>query len=118
MNPLDGIEAAVTRLDPNGLTDVPLRVDEEISLAEAIENYTTNSAYVNFLEDKVGSIEVGKKADLVILDKNLFAIPAREINSTKVVATLFVGCLVYLSNHDHRFSDDGNATLEKLFCDS
>ena len=84
MNPLDGIEAAVTRLDPNGLTDVPLGVDVEISLAEAIENYTTNSAYVNFLEDKVGSIEVGKKADLVILDKNLFAIPAREINSTKV----------------------------------
>ena len=118
MNPLDGIEAAVTRLDPNGLTDVPLGVDEEISLAEAIENYTTNSAYVNFLEDKVGSIEVGKKADLVILDKNLFAIPAREINSTKVVATLFVGCLVCLSNRDHRFSDDGNATLEKLFCDS
>ena len=118
MNPLDGIEAAVTRLDPNGLTDVPLGVDEEISLAEAIENYTTNSAYVNFLEDKVGSIEVGKKADLVILDKNLFAIPAREINSTKVVATLFAGCLVYLSNHDHRFSDDRNATLEKLFCDS
>ena len=69
MNPLDGIEAAVTRLDPNGLTDVPLGVDEEISLAEAIENYTTNSAYVNFLEDKVGSIKVGKKADLVILDK-------------------------------------------------
>ena len=118
MNPLDGIEAAVTRLDPNGLTDVPLGVDEEISLAEAIENYTTNSAYVNFLEDKVGSIEVGKKADLVILDKNLFAIPAREINSTKVVATLFVGCLVYLSNHDDTFSDDRNPTLEKLFCDS
>ncbi|MDC0237300.1 amidohydrolase [Gammaproteobacteria bacterium] len=118
VNPLDGIEAAVTRLDPNGLTDVPLGVDEEISLAEAIENYTINSAYVNFLDDQVGSIEVGKKADLVILDNNLFAIPSQEINSTKVVATFFSGCLVYLSNHDDTFSDDRNPTLEKLFCDS
>ena len=118
VNPLDGIEAAVTRLDPNGLTDVPLGADEEISLAEAIENYTINSAYVNFLDDQVGSIEVGKKADLVILDKNLFAIPAQEINSTKVVATLFAGCLVYLSNHSDNSSDDRNPALEQLFCDS
>jgi predicted amidohydrolase YtcJ len=95
VNPLDGIETAVTRLDPNGLTDVPLGQNEEISLAQAIENYTLNSAYVNFLDHRVGSVEVGKQADLVILDRNLFAIPTSEINEAKVIATLFEGRLVY-----------------------
>ena len=68
---------------------------EEITLSQAIENYTINSAYVNFLDEKVGSIEIGKQADLVILDRNLFAIPTLEINEAKVVATLFEGRLVY-----------------------
>jgi hypothetical protein len=117
VNPLDGIEAAVTRLDPNGLTDVPLGVGEEITLAEAIKNYTINGAYVNFLDDQVGSIEVGKQADLVILDKNLFAIPAHEINQTKVIATFFAGCLVYISTEGDKLSDDGKPIPQTLLCD-
>ena len=77
------------------MTNIPLGNNEEITLSQAIENYTINSAYVNFLDEKVGSIEVGKQADLVILDRNLFAIPTSEINEAKVVATLFEGRLVY-----------------------
>ena len=95
VNPLDGIEVAVTRLEPNGFTDVPLGKNEEISLAEAIKSYTINSAYVNFLDDRVGSIEIGKQADLIVLDKNLFDIEPSEINETKVMATLFNGKLVF-----------------------
>ena len=117
VNPLDGIETAVTRLDPNGLTDVPLGVGEEITLAEAIENYTINGAYVNFLDDQAGSIEAGKQADLVILDKNLFAIPAQEINETKVIATLFAGCLVYISSEGYKLSEDGKPIPQTLLCD-
>ncbi len=117
VNPLDGIETAVTRLDPNGLTDVPLGVGEEITLAEAIENYTINGAYVNFLDDQAGSIEAGKQADLVILDKNLFAIPAQEINETKVIATLFAGCLVYISSEGHKLFEDGKPIPQTLLCD-
>ena len=117
VNPLDGIETAVTRLDPNGLTDVPLGVGEEITLAEAIENYTINGAYVNFLDDQAGSIEAGKQADLVILDKNLFAIPAQEINETKVIATLFAGCLVYTSSEGYKLSEDGKPIPQTLLCD-
>jgi len=116
VNPLDGIETAVTRLDPNGLTDVPLGVDEEITLAEAIENYTINGAYVNFLDDRVGSIEVGKQADLVILDKNLFAIPAHKINETSVVATFFEGCLVYVSSEVYTSLEQEIRMSETLFC--
>ena len=117
VNPLDGIETAVTRLDPNGLTDVPLGVGEEITLAEAIENYTINGAYVNFLDDQAGSIEAGKQADLVILDKNLFAIPSHEINETRVVATLFAGCLVYISSEGYKLFEDGKPIPQTLVCD-
>ena len=95
VNPLDGIEAAITRLEPNGLTNNPLGVNEEIDLADAIEAYTLNGAYVNFLDKKVGSIEVGKQADLIILDKNLFEILPEEINESKVLATIFNGNVVF-----------------------
>ena len=94
-NPLDGIEAAVTRLDPDGKTDEPLGENEEINLAQAIENYTLNSAYVNFLDVDTGSIEIGKLADIIVLDRNLFDIPASEINQVRVIATLFRGELVF-----------------------
>ena len=94
-NPLDGIEAAVTRLDPDGKTDEPLGENEEINLAQAIENYTLNSAYVNFLDVDTGSIEIGKLADIIVLDRNLFNVPASEINQVRVIATLFRGELVF-----------------------
>ena len=94
-NPLDGIEAAVTRLDPDGKTDEPLGENEEINLAQAIENYTLNSAYVNFLDVYTGSIEIGKLADIIVLDRNLFDVPASEINQVRVIATLFRGELVF-----------------------
>ena len=67
----------------------------QIDLASAIEAYTINGAFVNFLDDRVGSIERGKQADLVIINKNLFDIPPEEINEAEVTATLFNGKLVY-----------------------
>ena len=94
-NPLEGIEVAVTRLEPNGGSTAPLGKNEELGLAQAIRSYTLNSAYLNHVDDITGSIEVGKLADLIVLDKNLFAIPAAEINQTKVTATLFGGKVVY-----------------------
>ncbi len=100
VNPLDGIETAVTRLEPNGLTKNPLGVNEEIGLEDAIEAYTLNGAYVNFLDKKVGSIEVGKQADLIVLDKNLFEIPPKEINESRVLATIFNGDIVFGSYED------------------
>lgn len=94
-NPFEGIEAAVTRLEPNGLTTIPLGENEAIDLATAIKAYTLNGAYVNFLEHKVGSIEINKQADFIVLNQNLFNIPLSEINETKVLETYFNGQLVY-----------------------
>ena len=68
---------------------------DKISLDAAIAGYTIDAAFANFLDAETGSIEVGKYADLVVLDRDLFAIPAAEISEAKVTATLFAGDLVY-----------------------
>jgi predicted amidohydrolase YtcJ len=60
-----------------------------------VDAYTINGAYVMGLDDKQGSIEVGKRADFVVLDQNLFEIPSADISKTKVVMTVFDGENVY-----------------------
>lgn len=83
LNPFIGLQNAVTR------------APQELPLAKAIKAYTFNGAYVMRQEDKVGSIEVGKLADLVVLDQNLFDINPDKINQTKVVMTVFDGEVIY-----------------------
>jgi len=94
-NPLEEIEVAVTRMGPLGETKTPFLPTERIALPEAIAAFTINAAYVNRHEKETGSIEVGKFADLAILDRNLFDIPATEISDTKVLVTLFEGRAVH-----------------------
>jgi len=94
-DPLLGIETAITRVDPlNGDTPVFLP-QERITLQQAVAAATINAAYVNHLDDRTGSIEVGKLGDLVILDTNLFQIEPSAISDAKVVTTLFGGRVVY-----------------------
>jgi hypothetical protein len=90
-NPLEEIQVAVTRMGPGGETHRPFLPGERIDLPEALAAFTINAAYVNRLEKTTGSIEVGKNADLIVLDHNLFAIPAGEIDKSKVLLTLFGG---------------------------
>jgi len=95
-NPLHGIQQGITRIE-EGKTDPKdiANPDERATLADMIASFTIDGAYANFVEDITGSIEVGKKADLVVLDKNLFAIPATEIKKTNILWTLFEGKEVY-----------------------
>ncbi len=90
-NPMEEMEVAVTRMGPAGETKTPFLPSERIGLPDAIAAFTINAAYVNHLETETGSIEVGKLADLAILDRNLFDIPASEISDAKVLVTLFEG---------------------------
>ncbi|MCV6638429.1 amidohydrolase [Candidatus Albibeggiatoa sp. nov. NOAA] len=83
VNPFIGIQNAVTR-DP-----------QAISLSEAIKAYTINAAYVMRQEHLVGSLEVGKEADFIIIDRNIFNIPQNQINQTQVLETYLKGDLVY-----------------------
>jgi len=98
-NPLLAIEVAVTRLDPDGYRTDPLLPNESIDLATAIKAATLGSAFGNFLDQKTGSIEVGKLADLIVIDKNLFEIPPSEISEAKVMLTMFGGEIVYGDMH-------------------
>jgi predicted amidohydrolase YtcJ len=70
-------------------------ISEAITLEESIESWTINNAWQVRMEDKLGSIEEGKLADLVVLDQNLFDIPVTDIHNTKVLETIRGGQSVY-----------------------
>lgn len=83
MNPFVAMQNAVTR------------APQELTLAETIEAYTINAAYVMRQENQVGSIEVGKEADLIVLNQNIFDISPTRIAQTRVDLTLLLGEIVY-----------------------
>jgi len=94
INPLDGIEVAVTHRAPGDARPAWLP-EERISLPDAIAGYTIRGAYLDFTEKETGSIEVGKAADLIVLDRNLFEISPTQIHEAKVLATYLEGREVY-----------------------
>ena len=92
--PLEAIEVAITRKmlrGEKGVIDVLPPLDERVTLAQSLKSSTIIPAYQIHLDDKVGSIEIGKLADLIVLDKNLFDIKVEEINQVKVLMTLMDG---------------------------
>ncbi len=91
-NPLNAIQIGITRsqLDVNDPDEV-LWPEERVTLEQMIKSFTINGAYANFLEKETGSIEVGKSADMIVLDKNLFEIPVNEISKAKVMLTIYNG---------------------------
>jgi predicted amidohydrolase YtcJ len=99
-NPMDLIEAAVTRIRPAMALDVKRRSSpplpgENVSVADAIASYTINGAYVNHQDESTGSIEVGKYADLAVLDQNLFDVETLRISEVKVILTIMNGNVVH-----------------------
>jgi predicted amidohydrolase YtcJ len=104
-DPLAGIQTGITRSHPGQTIgpDVPLKdgdfgvlgPHERAGLADMIDSFTANGAYALFLEDEAGSLEVGKSADLVVLERNLFEIPVSDIHATRVLLTIFAGRTVY-----------------------
>jgi predicted amidohydrolase YtcJ len=96
MNPLDAIEVAVTRCRPAlSNCDTPWIPEERVSLATMIAAYTIGGAFAGFEEKERGSLEPGKLADLIVLDRDLFAIPPGEISEAKVLLTMFEGRTVF-----------------------
>lgn len=92
--PLEGIYAAVTRRtldDKNPDGWVPA---QKITVEEALRAYTTGGAYASFDESRKGTLAAGKLADLVLIDRNLFEIPAEQIREAKVLATVVGGKVV------------------------
>ncbi len=94
--PLLGVQLGVTRCEPGeNDPDEVLGPEERMDLADMLAAFTINGAIANFLETETGSIEVGKMADLVVLERNLFDLPAAKIGETSVLLTLFEGRVVH-----------------------
>jgi predicted amidohydrolase YtcJ len=94
-DPLESIEVAVTRQDALEPQGEPWLPDEQITLEQAIAAYTIDAAYVEHEDDESGSLEAGKSADLVVLDRDIFEAPAGEISNAKVLVTLWGGEAVH-----------------------
>ena len=96
LSPIVQMEIGHTRQDI-GEPDSPVqpRESERLDIDTLIRGFTIDAAYQLHMEDEIGSLEVGKKADLVVLDRNLFETDAYEIHKTEVVMTLMDGNVVY-----------------------
>jgi len=95
LNPMLGLYAAVTRQTLDGNPADGWFPDEKLSVEEAIQAYTLNSAYASFEENIKGSITEGKLADLVILSDNLLEIDPSKIKNVEVKTTIFNGKIIY-----------------------
>jgi predicted amidohydrolase YtcJ len=106
LNPFAAMEVAVTRRkegDCKGECWLPdLRTDLKTILAA----YTLGGAYVNHQDDVTGSLEVGKAADLIVIDRHLFEISTDQIHGTKVVLTILDGQVIFDSSRDKSFISD------------
>lgn len=92
VNTIDNFYATVTRRLSDGSTFYP---DQKMTRMEALKSYTINGAYASFQEDKLGSIEKGKLADIVVLSNDLLKVPDEQIKKTRVILTMVGGEVVY-----------------------
>lgn len=105
-NPFVGMEIGVTRIAPDNYHpwifnyddpkfQQPLWPEERADLQDMIDSFTINQAYANFVDDVSGSLEPGKFADLVIVDKNILSVKFEDIGTAVIEATYFQGRKVY-----------------------
>ena len=98
LNPWEAIQTAVTRQTAEGKPQGGFVPSQRLSVAQAVEGYTLGAAFAGRREKTEGSIEVGKVADLILVDRNIFEIDPQNIGKTKVVTTIVGGRIVYESD--------------------
>jgi predicted amidohydrolase YtcJ len=94
-NVLMEVETAVNRVFPEDRSAPPFLPEQALDLIDAFAAFTIGSAYVNHLDDVTGSVEVGKLADLVVLDRDVFALDAGPLGEACVLVTLIEGQAVH-----------------------
>ena len=94
-NPFLGIHAAVTRQDAGGMPAGGWYANEAMTLKEAFRCFTLDAAYAGHQEKLVGSLEKGKYADFIVIDQDLFTVPAKDIHRTGVLQTWVAGRQVF-----------------------
>jgi predicted amidohydrolase YtcJ len=95
LNPWEGLEIAVTRQTTDGLPAGGFVPSQRLTVTQAVEGYTLDAAYAGRREKTEGSVELGKVADLIIIDRNIFEIDVHNIGKTNVLTTIVGGKIVY-----------------------
>jgi predicted amidohydrolase YtcJ len=90
-NPWPAIESMVTRSDPAGASDARDWPEQAVDLATALRIFTINGAIANKVGDSNGSLEVGKDADFIVLDRNIFDVPISDVGETEVLLSVVGG---------------------------
>jgi predicted amidohydrolase YtcJ len=94
-NPMLGFYAAITRQDAAGQPKGGWMPEERLTREEMLKSFTWNAAYAAHAEKDLGSLEVGKLADMVLLDKDVMTIAPKEILSTRPLFTIIGGEVVF-----------------------
>ena len=95
VDPMLGLYAAVTRQDLDGEPPGGWLPEQRVTMPVALEGFTVDAAWAGFAEDDVGSLEVGKYADFVVLDRDPFAVDAGDVPGIRVLRTVVGGETVY-----------------------
>ena len=90
-NPWPAIESMVTRSDPGGASDAQDWPEQAVDLETALRIFTINGAVANKAGDSSGSLEVGKDADFIVLDRNIFEVPIGDVGETQVLVSVVGG---------------------------
>jgi predicted amidohydrolase YtcJ len=94
-NPFPGLSAAISRQDLNGQPPGGWRSQERVSLEQAIQGFSRWAAYAGFAEDRIGSLEPGKWADFIIVDRDPARVDAQSLGRTQVLETWVAGKKVW-----------------------
>ena len=94
-NPFPGLSAAVSRQDTSGQPPGGWRPEEKVSFATALNGFTRGAAYAGFAERKIGSLEPGKWADFILVDRDVAAVDQKALAATKVLETWVAGKKVF-----------------------
>ena len=86
-NPFHGLYAAVSRQDRNNLPEGGWYIEEAMTRAEALYSFTLAAAYAAHQENRLGSLEPGKWADFILIDRDYFSIPVDQIDDIQVLET-------------------------------
>lgn len=95
VDPLDALHVLTTRMSPDEDPSTLLGGEQSIGLIDTISMMTLGTAYQLFSENKIGTLQVGKKANLILLDRNILELPTIEIENTSVLKTMVDGNWIY-----------------------
>jgi hypothetical protein len=94
-NPFPGLAVAVTREDAQGQPPGGWLPEQKLTMAQAFSAFTRDAAYAGFAEDRIGSLERGRLADFIFIDRDIFQVAPREVRETKVLETWVGGRKVW-----------------------